>query len=119
MLTTSESVPVEDGTNAFTKVMLGLNGNIGATVFYLSKQDGTVTETDVVLNSSYLFSYGAASSKYDTQSIITHEMGHVLRIKHSSNTSDTMYDHPSTNDISWRTLTNADKEAASDSVNRW
>jgi len=118
-LSTTDTAPSQNGSNTVTISYEGYTTYLGIVYSYNSRADGRVIEVDMHLNNYYNFVNGAQPNKYDIQSLFTHELGHVLRIGHSTVLADTMYPSQADNDISYRDLTNADKEAAFDSFIRW
>jgi hypothetical protein len=59
---------------------------LGQTTFSVDRTTGAPLEADIVLNSKFLWSVAPAgeSGRYDTQSITTHEVGHLLGLGHSA-----------------------------------
>lgn len=80
---TAQVVPYENGDKTVTKYAFGVNGIVGECYRYLDAQN-KVKETDINLNSSYPFANSAMPGYYDVQSILTHELGHTLRVGHST-----------------------------------
>ena len=78
-----------------------------------------VVECDIMCNTYYTFANSAQPDAYDIQSIITHELGHVLGVDHSISIEDTMYAYAKLNSIENRTVTSVDKNAARYSTSRW
>ena len=62
-----------------------LDRTLGVTSFTVDKTTGAVVEADIFLNSLFDWSTaaGGESNKYDVQSILTHEVGHLLGLGHS------------------------------------
>ncbi len=52
---------------------------------------GTIIDSDILLNPYFPFSTNGAANTKDVQAVVTHEMGHVLGMNHSSLLSATMY----------------------------
>lgn len=77
-------------------------------------RSGSIIEADVVLNPYVSFSTDGTPETYDLQAVITHELGHVLGLKHSPAMSATMYERISLNrensqrGLDARTLSSAD-----------
>jgi hypothetical protein len=67
-----------DGTVALTRVVFNVT-------------TGKISEADVILNSLCRFSTNLAAGTYDLQSILTHELGHVLGCDHAVAQNDTMF----------------------------
>lgn len=81
--------PLKNGANEITK------GNMGRVASYVMETYrtyhayGTIYEADINMNTSHDF--GTASTSYHTQTIMTHEIGHLLGLGHTSNSSGIMY----------------------------
>lgn len=62
-----------------------LDRTLGATTFNLDDVTGELVEADIFLNGSFDWSVAAAGepSKFDVQSIMTHELGHLHGLGHS------------------------------------
>ncbi len=59
---------------------------LGATSFLVDNVTGEIVETDIFLNSSFPWSVASAgeSGRYDVESIILHETGHLFGLGHSA-----------------------------------
>ena len=62
-----------------------LDRTLGVTSFTLDRTTGALVEADIFLNSIFDWSTaaGGEANKYDVQSIVTHEEGHLLGLGHS------------------------------------
>lgn len=83
------------------------NTALAVTQFYAARRNiGTASEyleivhADILVNSSN-FTFGTAfeANKYDLPSVILHELGHVLGLRHESTTSSIMYPYLGTGTI--------------------
>lgn len=115
----TDTTPSNNGVKTITKNDYGNDAILGENIPYYNLFHTYVLETDIRVNIYYPFANSAQPGKYDIQSLLTHELGHSLRIGHSTVASDTMFDDFSTNDESYRTVTAADGEAARASTARW
>ena len=63
-----------------------LERTLGATTFQIDEVSGELIEADIFLNSAFDWSAAAngEASRYDVQSIATHEIGHLLGLGHSA-----------------------------------
>lgn len=116
---TSATQPAQNKINTITKNLYGANGSVGTHVPYINDTNGRIDESDIKINSSLTFANSPKAGAYDIQSVVTHELGHALRVGHSPVKDDTMYDKGTTGSDDMRTLTTADKEAAQVSMSRW
>jgi len=95
---------IPQGALAATALYYTLNSGVvnGWTV-----QDGSIIDSDIILNPSYTFSTTtAAAGVYDLQAVLTHELGHSLSSNHVGLLGATMY--PYTNQTIQRNLSSDD-----------
>ena len=62
-----------------------LERTLGVTTFTLDRTTGALVEADIFLNSMFAWSVAPSgeSNKFDAQSILTHEVGHLIGLGHS------------------------------------
>jgi hypothetical protein len=110
MGTTPVSTVGQDGLNVVTfvdnSVPIGLE-TVAATLSFFSV-DATgsffIQEADIALSTSVGFSTSGDPAKYDIQSVVTHEVGHLLGLNHSALLSAVMAPYPAPGQLDQRTL---------------
>jgi hypothetical protein len=99
-----------DETNA-----TGLFGNpsIVAQTVVTTNGSGLITDADIVLNGrDHTFAVGAVSGAFDVQSVVTHEIGHLLGFDHSGILAASMSIDTAPGEVDLRTLTEDGRAAA-------
>ena len=78
---------------------------LGAT-FITSNADGRITDADIVLNRAVDFStrFDAFAGAYDAESVLTHEVGHLIGLDHTGLVRATMAPFTDRGDVHQRTL---------------
>ena len=63
-----------------------LETTLGATTFRINTQTGEIQTSDIFLNSMFQWSVaaGGETNRFDVESILTHEVGHLLGLGHSA-----------------------------------
>lgn len=86
------------GTGPFTNSVFAaeLSGQLGRTIWTGTNNLETITSYEVVLNSGALpygssWSIGASAGAYDVESVILHELGHVIGLGHTGEAYSVMY----------------------------
>ncbi len=66
-------------------------GSLIAATHVVFTPDGSILETDIILNPAYQFSTTLQPNTYDLQTVITHELGHALGSNHATVISAAMF----------------------------
>lgn len=102
--------PYYNGKNQITKGNRGKNKYGMETSLYSVDGDKSVCEADIDINTYYLWKNDGSSDALDVQNGMTHELGHLLGLDHSSKKSATMYMDVEFGETSKRTLSSDDKK---------
>ncbi len=82
-----------DGLNVITFADdSGLLGSqtLAATFSFINHSNGVLEESDIAFNPNHDFSTSGEEDKFDIQSVVTHEVGHMLGLDHSGVVSSVM-----------------------------
>src|SRR5262245_16497003 len=107
--TTSVSNVGRDGLNVVsfsdTSGLLG-SSTIAATFSFFRTDAGqlAIDEADIVFNTTLNFSTSVEDNKFDIQSVLTHEIGHLLGLDHSAMVSSVMVPFGAVSQLDQRTL---------------
>lgn len=82
-------------TNGYNRIYKHPNGSVdtlATNYYYYYKNDLTLFESDIVVNSNQSWANGAVPGAYDVKSTIKHELGHTLGIGHSQYSAAIMFE---------------------------
>lgn len=116
--TTATLPSSKDSMKTVTKYNYGSDGVLAEHLPYNNAYN-KVIDSDIRVNTYYPYSNSGIDGTFDIKSVLTHELGHALRIGHSSNTSDSMYTTIEKASTKARTFTSNDSNAAKASTKRW
>lgn len=118
-----------DGTSTVTFSNKRVGNAVGLTILQSFDSSGNLTEADTILNSRYPWSLNGSFSgdpdaagkvagcageagKFDVQAVLTHELGHWVRLEHVANDVQTMFPAIGTGELRKRTLGAGDTNGA-------
>jgi len=106
---TSASTVGHDGVNmvSFVDTSTPLGSSVIAVTFsWFNTQGNEVLfdEADIIFSTAMTFSTSGESGKFDIQSVLTHEIGHLLGLDHAGMVSSVMVPFGQTSQINQRTL---------------
>jgi len=126
--TTSVVSAKRDGTSTVSFSGKRVGSAVGLTILQSFDSSGNLTEADTILNSRYPWSLnlgvgspdtagspagcGGEVGKFDVQAVLTHELGHWVRLNHVLNDVQTMYPAIGTGELRKRTLALGDTAGA-------
>ena len=86
---------------------------LAVTQLEYNQQTGTILDADILMN-GYAFQWStdeqAKKDTHDVQNVVTHEVGHLLGLDHTSVTEATMFAEAPAEDVSKRALEKDDKD---------
>src|SRR5215475_251336 len=92
---------------SFTDTSAPMGSSTIAATFSFFKRDTsslTIDEADIAFNPALEFSTSAEAGKFDIQSVLTHEIGHLLGLDHSAMVSSVMVPFGVVSQLDQRTL---------------
>jgi len=105
--------PVNNGKNEITKNYNGVNRTLASCRLVETEYVGGIlysaSEADIDLNISHPLGNSGSSSTYDVGCLVTHEIGHLLGLDHSADTTATMVSGLSKGDVYKRSIESDDK----------
>jgi hypothetical protein len=89
----------------------GANATLALTTITFNFDTGEIFDADVEINSANTpLTTSANATRFDLDSILTHEIGHFLGLSHSADRNSTMYREYTQRDISLRDLEPDDED---------
>jgi len=111
-------VAEHDGVNVLLFVDHGWgfdDEELGRTLSTSVERTGEIVDADIVMNvEHYDFSIDEVAASFDLQTVITHELGHLLGIRHLSDEEATMFIRIDAKTTEKRELSAADERALQD-----
>ncbi|PWK07879.1 matrixin family metalloprotease [Tumebacillus permanentifrigoris] len=97
------SYPMQNNSNDLTR---GTRGDkyLMNTATLVSSSTNKIVEADIDINVSYPFANDGSSGNYDIGGNVTHELGHLLGLEHTTDTEATMYGTSTMGETKKRTL---------------
>lgn len=92
-----------DGINMITSGYMGTQYALAVTTIW-HDSSGTIHGADVDINISHPYSTALQATLFDLESVMTHELGHVVGLNHSSHNEATMFSSISKNEKIKRSL---------------
>jgi len=117
-----DSEPTVDGAPYVTRIRVldegwPYPGVYALTTFTFDVTTATLLDADIELDaSSRALTTSDSVVEVDVQGLLTHELGHVLGLAHSGESTATMYADPPIGSIAWRELTPDDRLGACDAL---
>jgi hypothetical protein len=108
--TGSSAYGINDGVNILCFGLMDI-GTLAENSFWYSTSTGQILDSDIEINTHYIWSTTGAAGVYDLQNIGTHELGHSLSLGDLYSPSDsevTMYGYASAGETKKRTLSQDD-----------
>ncbi|PWK13078.1 matrixin family metalloprotease [Tumebacillus permanentifrigoris] len=101
--------PVQNNSNDITRGFRGTPNYLMITSTLVNSTTNKIVEADLDINVSYPFANDGSSGNYDIGGNITHEIGHLLGLEHTTDTEATMYSSSQMGETKKRTIEQDDK----------